>query len=193
VDDKAALRRLLIQQRVALAEEEYRQCSRSICQHLQVFLDRHPDKPVLAYYPHRQEPDILPLVTKSALAQPRRWGLPRCLPDRQLAWHNWQPGAALVRNAYGIWEPASDAPTIDLQQELIAIIPAVGFDDRGYRLGYGGGYFDRMLAAHPQILPIGVAFDCAQVPALPIEDWDVPLAGIFTTAGMVVDRTNRAL
>jgi 5-formyltetrahydrofolate cyclo-ligase len=189
MSSKAALRRLLIQQRSALSSDSYQQHSGWICQHLQSFLAEQSKQTVLAYYPHRQEPDITPLFANRNY----RWGLPRCLPNRQLAWHNWQPGQLLISNAYSIWEPASEAPAIDLQAEMILLIPAVGFDSQGYRLGYGGGYFDRLLAAQPQIMAIGVAFDFALVPELPINHWDIPLVRIYTESGMVVDRTSRAL
>jgi 5-formyltetrahydrofolate cyclo-ligase len=189
MSSKAALRRLLIQQRSALSSDIYKQHSGLICQHLQSFLAGHSQQTALAYYPHLQEPDIRLLFANSNY----RWGLPRCLPNRQLAWHCWQPGQSLISNAYGIWEPAIDAPEIELSAEMILLIPAVGFDAQGYRLGYGGGYFDRLLASQPQIMAIGVAFDFALVTELPIDDWDIPLAGICTEGGMVVDRTSRAL
>jgi 5-formyltetrahydrofolate cyclo-ligase len=189
MSNKAELRRSLIQQRSALASGSYQQRSSLICQHLQVFLAEHSSKTVLAYYPHRQEPDLRVLFANVNY----QWGLPRCLPERQLAWHHWQPGQSLITNTYGIAEPSIEAPLIELQAAMILLIPAVGFNSQGYRLGYGGGYFDRILAAQPQIMAIGVAFDLAFVPALPIDPWDIPLTGICTETGMVVDRTSRAL
>jgi 5-formyltetrahydrofolate cyclo-ligase len=189
MSSKAALRRSLIKQRLAVPPDLYQQRSGLICQHLQDFLARHRAKTVLAYCPHRQEPDI-----RALFADPNyQWGLPRCLPDQQLSWHQWQPSQYLISNTYGISEPSIDAPEISLQAEMILLIPAVGFDSQGYRLGYGGGYFDRLLATQPQITAIGVAFDFALIPELPIDHWDIPLMRIYTESGMVVDRTSRAL
>jgi 5-formyltetrahydrofolate cyclo-ligase len=186
---KALLRRDLLQQRLAMPIDLYQQHSRAICQHLQTFLTGHPGQTVLTYYPHRQEPDVSSLWADTNYC----WGLPRCLPRGQMAWHSWQPGEPLIKNVYGIAEPSMAADLIDLQEEIILLIPAVGLDSNGYRLGYGGGYFDRFLATRSQLITVGVAFELAVVPQLPIDKWDLPLWGICTESGMVVDLTSRAL
>jgi 5-formyltetrahydrofolate cyclo-ligase len=147
---------------------------------------------VLGYYPYRQEPDLSLLLRQSQ----NQWGLPRCLPpqnsgnknnDRQLAWHRWRWGEALVTNRYGLQEPASTLPIIDVAEVGVLIIPAVAIDQQGYRLGYGGGYFDRLLSQPhwQQVITIGVVFDFAYVPTLPIDEWDQPLTAICTESGLV--------
>jgi 5-formyltetrahydrofolate cyclo-ligase len=183
---KAELRQDLLRSRMALPPELYQECSDRLCGHLQEFLLAHlaPGQIVLAYHPYRQEPDLC------QLAPHFQWGLPRCLPQRQLAWHFWQPGDPLINNSYGLAEPLVTATQIDLTAPIGALlIPMVGFDARGYRLGYGGGYFDRLLATPDwqRVLIIGIAFDLALVPKIPIDPWDIPLHRIFTESGMVVD------
>jgi 5-formyltetrahydrofolate cyclo-ligase len=185
--DKARLRQDLLRSRMALSPELYQEYSDRLCGHLQKFLLAHvtPGQTILAYQPHRQEPDL-----RLLFAQPDyQWGLPRCLPQRQLAWHLWQPGEPLVNNSYGLAEPLVTANSIDPAVAAALLIPMVGFDARGYRLGYGGGYFDRLLASPEwqQVLTIGIAFDLALVPKIPIDPWDLPLHRIFTESGMVVD------
>ena len=184
---KIKLRQDLLRSRMALAPELYQEYSYRLCGHLQKFLLDHvsPGQTILAYQPHRQEPDLLRLFAQDNY----QWGLPRCLPDRQLAWHLWRRGEPLVNNAYGLAEPLATANSINIAETAALLIPMVGFDLEGYRLGYGGGYFDRLLASPEwqRVLTIGVAFDLALVPKIPIDPWDLPLQKIFTESGMVVD------
>jgi 5-formyltetrahydrofolate cyclo-ligase len=94
-----------------------------------------------------------------------------------------------VKNSYGLAEPLATADALDPAAIAALLIPMVGFDARGYRLGYGGGYFDRLLASSEwqRVLTIGIAFDLALVPNIPIDPWDLPLSRIFTESGMVVN------
>lgn len=179
--DKGQRRQQFLQWRAALSAELYGQLSDGLCQQLWTFLtQRLPvGARVLAYYPHRQEPDI-----RSLLAQPDfRWALPRCLPDRQLAWHAWQAGDPLCTGSYGLLEPDSALPVVTGGDALL--IPAVAMDRRGYRLGYGGGYFDRLLATQAMGLTVGITFGALLVDRLEIDHWDYPLAAICTEAGVL--------
>jgi 5-formyltetrahydrofolate cyclo-ligase len=184
---KAKLRQDLLRSRMALSPELYQEYSDRLCIHLQEFLQDNlaPGQIVLAYQPHRQEPDLRRIFAQLNY----QWGFPRCLPQRQLAWHLWQPGEPLVNNSFGLAEPLAIMPQIDPISIAALLIPMVGFNAQGYRLGYGGGYFDRLLASPDwqQVLTIGIAFDLALVPKIPIDPWDLPLHRIFTESGMVVD------
>lgn len=184
---KVELRQDLLRSRMALSPELYQEYSDRLCEHLQEFLLAQvlPGQTILAYQSHRQEPDLQRLFAKPDY----QWGLPRCLPQRQLAWHLWQPGETLKHNSYGLAEPLATATPINLTTTAALLIPMVGFDAEGYRLGYGGGYFDQLLASSEwqQVLKIGIAFDLALVPKIPIDSWDLPLHRIFTESGMVVD------
>jgi 5-formyltetrahydrofolate cyclo-ligase len=185
---KAELRQNLLRSRMALSPELYQEYSDRLCEHLNFFLSDHflPGQMILAYQPHRQEPDLGRLITSSGY----QWGLPRCLPHKKLAWHRWQPGETLLNNAYGLAQPLPTAPAIEQGENIGALLmPMLGFDRQGYRLGYGGGYFDRLLASPEwqQVLTIGIAFDLALVSKIPIDPWDLPVQKIFTESGLVVD------
>ncbi|WP_087023832.1 5-formyltetrahydrofolate cyclo-ligase [Thaumasiovibrio subtropicus] len=92
----------------------------------------------------------------------------------------------LVDNRFGIPEPQLNVLHVKPAQQLDLICtPLVAFDDRGHRLGMGGGFYDRTLAALPSTAKpqvIGLAHDCQQVEKLPEESWDVPLPAILTPA-----------
>lgn len=83
----------------------------------------------------------------------------------------------LVPGVMGLQQPSGDLPEVVPQ---VLFMPLVGFTARGERLGQGGGFYDRWLAAHPDTIAIGMAWDMQEVDELPIEDHDMPLAAIIT-------------
>ncbi len=176
---KTELRKSLLQTRKSLSPEAWREKSDRLCNHLQNSPLFTEAKTILAYFSCRQEPDLSPLFTT-----PKQWGFPRCV-GKDLSWHIWQPGDALHTGAYGIVEPLPDAPKIDQSEVDLILVPAVGCDLRGYRLGYGGGYYDRMLskAEWESKVAIGIIFEFALTPQLPVDSWDKPLYGICTESG----------
>lgn len=133
-------------------------------------------------WPFRGEPDLREIVTEWLQADARRRG---ALPvvsgrDAPLLFRRWTPTSAMFIDRYGIATP-SEGET--LHPDLL-LVPLNGFDARGYRLGYGGGYFDRTLASlHPAPLTIGVGFELGRVARLDEEGHDVPMDWIVTEAG----------
>ncbi|WP_234421212.1 5-formyltetrahydrofolate cyclo-ligase [Erythrobacter sp. EC-HK427] len=106
--------------------------------------------------------------------------LPRIGDDGAMAFHaHTDPygESDLEEGPHAIMQPTADAPQ-DTPQVLF--VPLVGFTDSGQRLGQGGGYYDRWLAAHRGTIALGLAWDVQKVDALPIEDHDMPLAAIIT-------------
>jgi 5-formyltetrahydrofolate cyclo-ligase len=178
--EKTALRRSLLSKRRALAPEIWQQNSRQICDHLYSSGDFIQAQTVLAYFSIFLEPDLSPLFT-----QPKRWGFPRCV-DKNLYWHNWAPSQSLQPGRFGILEPLPTAPTIDADQVDLILVPSVACDRLGYRLGYGGGFYDRLLSSSAWATKktIGITFDFAYLPVLPINTWDRPLAAVCTEAGV---------
>lgn len=132
------------------------------------------------------EIDTWPLVD-AWLAAGRELVVPRAEPrDRQLHLHRYP--CELVTLGFGLRQPPRDAPelppaevdgTIDA-----AVVLGLGFDRRGYRLGYGSGYFDRFLAGR-ELTTIGLAFDEQLVDRLPAEPHDVPMRLVVTPSELV--------
>jgi 5-formyltetrahydrofolate cyclo-ligase len=177
---KAELRATLLQHRRSLPLPEQQQRSAAICQHLQQWSPLMQAKTVLLYWPIRQEPDLTPL-----LALPKQWGLPRCESDR-LYWHHWQGPGSLVKDAQGITSPHPDIPRLHPSQVDLLLVPAIAGDRRGFRLGYGGGYYDRLLSqtAWQAIPALGICHDFALLDNLPTDPWDRPLQGFCTEQGL---------
>ncbi len=89
----------------------------------------------------------------------------------------------LVRNRFGLAEPAAGAHYVDTRSLSLLLMPLVAFDKQGNRLGMGGGFYDRHLARLPGPLRptlIGVGHDFQEVDRLPVESWDIPLDGLLT-------------
>lgn len=174
--NKTQLRQMLLQKRRSLPKEVWREKSACLCRQLQSFPLFMEAKTILAYFSFRQEPDLSSLFTGD-----RRWGFPRCV-GQSLAWHLWHPETSLQIGNYGIQEPLPDAPMILPTEVDLILVPTVACDRRGYRLGYGGGFYDRLLNSPEwsKITTIGIVFDFAYLPHLPIDPWDIQLDYIAT-------------
>ncbi|MEQ9607693.1 MAG: 5-formyltetrahydrofolate cyclo-ligase, partial [Kiloniellaceae bacterium] len=97
----------------------------------------------------------------------------------------WRPGEPLQPAGFGTREPPQSAPLV---QPGLLLVPLLAFDAAGYRLGYGGGFYDRSLALLRRagdILAVGLAFAAQQVPAVPREPTDQPLDLVVTERGAI--------
>jgi 5-formyltetrahydrofolate cyclo-ligase len=179
--DKATLRRQLQAERQAMVDRHQR--SVQLQEVLRVWLLSRREKTIGAYWPIKGEFDALPALYRWSEADPeRRIGLP--VMDRQtkrLSFHVWFPGCPMEEDAYGIPKPKG---TEAFAPQLL-LVPCVGFGPGGLRLGYGGGFYDRTLAAlEPAPCTVGVGYGHGFVPWLEPEPHDVPLDAILTEDGV---------
>jgi 5-formyltetrahydrofolate cyclo-ligase len=184
--DKATLRKQLQAERQAMVDRHMR--SVHLQEVLRVWLVGRDEWTIGAYWPIKGEFDALPALYRWTEAETRRRiGLP--VMDRQtkqLRFHVWYPGCPMEEDAYGIPKPKD---TEQFQPQLL-LVPCVGFGPGGVRLGYGGGFYDRTLAAlDPMPVTVGVGYSHGHVPWLQPEPHDVPLDAILTEDGVAWDRT----
>ena len=185
---KKELRSSLLKKRRSMSEREWREKSDRLCRYLENFSLFQTAKTVLAYFSFRQEPDLSLLFTnigEKTTFYPKTWGFPRCV-EKSLLWHIWQPENYLQKGAYGILEPELNAPLLKSSEVDLILVPAVACNVNNYRLGYGGGFYDRMLskqewASKPTI---GIVFEFAYLQDLPIDSWDKPLDFVCTENGI---------
>ena len=136
--------------------------------------------PVSAYWPLEEEFDPRPLFTEL-----HRRGHPIGLPvvlgrGQPLLFRRWDPGMELVRGPFRVMTPPPAAPEI---VPRLLLVPLLAFDRAGYRLGYGGGFYDRTitkLRAAGDAVAVGVTFAALEVPDVPRDETDQPLDWIVT-------------
>lgn len=175
---RRVLRREMVARRAALGDAEHAAASARMVGHLLAHL---PCPRIFAFcWPVKHEPDVRAVVG-AWTAQGARATLPVVVEtDEPLAFREWTPVTRLVPDRYGIPTPADGAW---LNPELI-LLPLNGFDGDGYRLGYGGGFFDRTLAAlSPRPLAVGVGFEVNRLASIRPESHDQRLDWIVTEAG----------
>lgn len=177
--DRRALRRRLVAERPTIGTPAVH---RALDDRLRGWLGGRTESVVGAYWPVRGEFDPLPALEAWRAAAPgRRVGLPVVEPvAKAMRFLEWYPGCPMGEDAYGIPEPRGTDPV----SPALLLVPCVGFGPGGLRLGYGGGYYDRHLAAaDPRPATLGIAFAGAFVPELTAGPHDVPLDAVLTEAG----------
>lgn len=142
------------------------------------------DVVVAFYWPIKDEPDLRPLMVEMQ-ASGRSIALPlvetRAAP---LVFRLWTPETRMERGHWNIPVPPRDAPEV---MPDVVLAPLMGWDSEGYRLGYGGGYFDRTLAAFsPRPFSIGVGLAAAKLPTIYPQPYDIPMDVILTERGFEV-------
>ena len=190
--DLPALRQKLRIQRRTLDDDQQSHLSQCAVQQLVRHRVFRAAQHIACYLPNDGELDITPLIDQ-AWAMGKTIYLPvlNSIHRNHLHFLPYRPDDELVCNRYGIPEPVSRSRrTIDLKRLDLVLLPLVGFDSRGNRLGMGGGFYVRSFAFlrrrqswfKPGLL--GVAYNFQEVKSLECYDWDVPLNGVATETGV---------
>ena len=178
--------------RLAVTADARARMADALSDHLRTFLDQHfgdiEGHVISGYWPIKGELDLRPFL--SAMHEKGAFiALPvvetRAAP---LVFRRWFPGMKMER---GHWNIPVPPETSERLIPRVALSPLVGWDDAGFRLGYGGGYFDRTLAAiNPRPLVIGVGFQSAHIPTIYPQPHDIPMSAIVTEAGVQMATTD---
>jgi 5-formyltetrahydrofolate cyclo-ligase len=133
---------------------------------------------VAGVWPFRDEIDLRPLW-HNLHARGHEVLLPETTPSgHPLVFRRWRPECAMIRERFGTFCPDGEIATPNL-----IFVPFLAFDRAGHRLGYGGGYYDRTLAAHPTVPAVGFGYAALEVPEVPADKHDRRLKDIFTEKG----------
>ena len=173
-------RRRLLAARTGAPPAQRREWGRAIEPRLRALLADRPGITLGVYWPFQAEFDPRPLVDH-LLADGFAVALPVVIDKKgPLEYRAWRPGEPLVD---GVWDiPIPQMRNVVVPQAVLA--PLVGFDRGCYRLGYGGGYFDRTLAAlSPRPMAIGVGFELSRIETIHPQGFDIPMDWIATEAG----------
>jgi 5-formyltetrahydrofolate cyclo-ligase len=179
VEDRKKLRREMLDKRTHCPSEELLP---PLAANLQAYLSKHIPECLGAYWPIKNEPDLRPFLSSWLKTHPQtRIALP-LIRGGQMTYGLWRPEDALTPGYCGIPEPDGEhavAPDT-------LIVPCVAFDSQKYRLGYGGGWFDRYLADDKTARPhtVGIAFEFSHIPTICAEPHDIPLDVIISDKGI---------
>lgn len=177
--EKFQHRNEMITRRLEISASQKNDACGYLCEKL-LGLSLPPEQIIAGYMPMRGEVDITP-----ALGTFCARGYVVCLPKMQLntkilSFLPWRPDSLLTAGKYGVFEPEGGEALLP----DVVLVPLVAFDRRGYRVGYGGGYYDATLAylkqAKPQLQAIGIAYGFQEVPEIQHEAHDVRLDTIVT-------------
>ena len=186
--NKKTQRQELIEQRLNMPDRLQR--ADLLQRVMRIWLVGRPDTLIGAYWPIKGEFDTLPALHRwkedgELVEQPqrRRIGLPVVDRDKStLQFHAWYPGCPMEEDAYNIPKPKDTEVIVP----TLLFVPCVGYGAGGYRLGYGGGFYDRTLAAlQPKPFTVGLGFAQGFLPDLEPEAHDVPLDAILNENGVV--------
>lgn len=183
---KAALRRQLKATRAAIPGGERTLRSRTCVERLVTLVGPLSATVIAGFWPLPGELELQPAFAKLA-AKGHTIALPRMQGHaRPLTFHVFREGDPLIGGGFGVEEPSPDAPTV---RPRVVLVPLLGFDRRGHRLGYGKGFYDRTLAGlhadDPELLAIGITFASQEVPLVPTHAGDHPLDLVVTDREIV--------
>jgi 5-formyltetrahydrofolate cyclo-ligase len=182
-EQKSQIRQILRARKDAMSSLDREKKSGIICHHLMTILRNN--ETVMAYTSKEKEVNTTPMITMLL-----ERGNPVIVPiivkeDVSLRLSYLKDFAALVPSTFGVPEPiGSEIPARGEDVDTI-LLPMLGFDRTGGRIGYGAGYYDRFLEKYPTLRKIGIAFSCQEIDRLPLDETDVRMDHIITEEGIV--------
>ncbi|MCI4453421.1 MAG: 5-formyltetrahydrofolate cyclo-ligase [Thermodesulfobacterium sp.] len=183
-EEKTKLRSLFLAKREALNEALVKDLSCKISQKIFKFLILQRFTKLAFYMAKGKEVSLSKAIGKffvegKKVYLPKTW-----LKERRLTFHRVYSFSDLVPGPFGLLEPNPKNEVADLGSLEVIFIPGLAFDVKGYRLGYGGGFYDRVLR-EMSALKVGVCYYFQLVESLPIEPHDVPVDLILTEDGII--------
>lgn len=184
--NKQQCRELFLARRTAISQAEHQRLTESIARRLLDLLSSGPIGWLHSYVAEGFRNEVnttlirqivnteLPLTGHASV----RWVAPRMIPgSHHMTHHLWDDDTLLVHNRWGIPEPDPVlSPTIEPAELDAVLVPLLGYDARGHRVGYGGGYYDRFLAeCRPEVIKIGLSFFEPIEAIQDLNEWDVQL------------------
>lgn len=170
--DKKTLRAKIREQKRAMSEEEIRERSEKLGQ---LFADSQLYREattIYGYLPYNQEVRTVPMLER-ALKDGKRVAVPKVYGDEMK--FIYMTDLTQVEKGYaGIPEPVEDGPVAEDQTALV-LMPGLAFDKEGHRIGYGGGFYDKFLAAEPNHPTLALCYEFQMVKELPTEEFDIPV------------------
>ena len=183
-EKKKALRSTFRKLRASLKEVDRQILDESLCNNIINSQDFKKAKTLLCYFPYGSEPNILPIAQR-ALSEGKQIAFP--ITDREntkMCFHVISSLDGTVSGAYGIKEPPKSAPRAKIDSDTLCIVPALAYDAKGNRLGYGGGYYDRFLSDFDGVSVLAI-YSFLYTDSLPTDKFDRRIDKIVTEKGTI--------
>lgn len=170
---KKELRIFIRQQKTAHTSSELRILSERICRDVCRLAIWQSAQSILLYYPLADEVDVLPLIQEAHKAGKQVF-LPVVSGPESIEVRRYLPDTPMQTGAFGIQEPSGkEISNTEYKTIELAVVPGMGFDRQGHRLGRGKGYYDRLLTRMPQAYLVGICFPSQLLPHIPSEKHDI--------------------
>ncbi len=184
---KTEIREYYLEKRHALTSEFRAEADAKICNNMINSATFRYSDILLMFYPKDDEIDLRP-IAEAALAAGKKIAFPRCNPeDHSMVFHYVSSFDELEAGSYNIMEPRPDAPVFERSLaesvNVVCIVPAVVFDKKGYRIGYGGGYYDRYLSSF-RGTKVGMAYRDFIVNSVPHGRFDLTVDVMMSERGL---------
>lgn len=176
LNSKQELRARIRQQKQAMVTEEIESKSAELCRLAAQTEVWKEASTIYGYFPFNQEIRLLPLL-QQALAEGKQVALPKCY-GKEMRFILVSDLSRVQASTFGVPEPMDDSP-VARDETALVLVPGLAFDAHGYRVGYGGGYYDRFFTCEPHHPTIGLCFDFQLVADLEPESHDIPVDTVF--------------
>ena len=174
--DKTSLRKSIREQKRAMTEAQIEAASAKLGE-LFAACDAYKNaKTIYGYLPYNQEVRTIPMLQR-ALDEGKRVAVPKVIGD-DMKFIYLTDLSAVEKGYAGIPEPVADEPVADDPHALV-LMPGLAFDPQGHRIGYGGGFYDRFLAAEPEHPTVALCYDFQMLPQLETEEFDIPVDSVL--------------
>ena len=170
--DKKQLRRMIRERKRAMTEAEIQSRSEALAQLLYASEAYRNAKTIYGYLPYNQEVRTVPML-EQALRDGKRVAVPKVFGD-EMKFLYLQDLTQVAKGYAGIPEPIADEPVAEDKTALV-LMPGLAFDPKGHRIGYGGGFYDKFLAAEPNHPTLALCYEFQLLPKLETEEHDIPV------------------
>lgn len=177
MQSKSDIRKTILKKRTRIAQGEKERFEERIIENIHALPEYQKAETIALYFPIRGEVDLLALMHEEG-----KTALFPKVESEELAFYPARTPDDFVTGSFGIPEPSGGNAVAAYDIDLI-FVPGICFDGCCHRLGYGKGYYDRLLKANPDVYTIGVCFDECFVRHLPVEPWDVNVDCVVTQTG----------
>lgn len=184
-EEKKYLRKRLLAQRAELSSALSVKWSQWAQMHFLGSQCYRASKKIALYAAKDREVDTR-MIFDRAQAEKKIIAFPRIIGKGEMVFLKVESYEKMIPNQYGILEPRPDWEEIRIEELELILVPGVAFDRRGYRLGFGGGYYDRVLARlKPEVLSCGFAYSFQVLPSLPVDRHDQKVKRLITEQGFI--------